>query len=109
MILKCVFIIDIERLTSDKVDLLTRLQEDLKIANDCEKCVYEHFNTVKYFISVLTMKEKAISGMMAAEHRRDTDVEERISHLKKVIRSQLLSFYADVLTLCNGVDRSLRN
>ena len=64
------------------------------------------------FISVLTMKEKTISGMMAAVHRRDTDVEEReerISHLKKVIRSQLLSLCADVLTLCNGVDRSLRN
>ena len=66
------------------------------------------------FISVLTMKEKTISGMMAAVHRRDTDVEEReerISHLKKVIRSQLLSLCvcADVLTLCNGVNRSLRN
>ena len=46
--------------------------------------------------------------MMAA--RRDTDVEEReerISHLKKVIRSQSLCVCADVLTLCNGVD--LRN
>ena len=34
------------------------------------------------------MRDKAISGMMAAVHRRDTDVEEReerISHLKKVI------------------------
>ena len=40
------------------------------------------------------MKEKAISGMMATVHKRDTDVEEReewIGHLKKVIRSQLLS------------------
>ena len=62
------------------------------------------------------MREKAISGMMAAVRRRDTDVEEReerISHLKKVIRSQLLSLCvcvrADLLTLCNGVDRSLRN
>ena len=61
------------------------------------------------------MREKAISGMMAAVHRRDTDVEEReerISHLKKVIRSQLLSLCvcADVLIdLCNVVDRSLRN
>ena len=39
------------------------------------------------FISVLTMREKAISGMMAAVRRRDTDVEEteeRISHLKRV-------------------------
>ena len=64
---------------------------------------------MEYFISVLTMREKAISGMMAAVHRRDTDVEEReerISHLKKVIRSQLLSLCvcvcvcADVLMLC---------
>ena len=34
---------------------------------------------------VLTMKEKAISGMMASARRRDADVEEReerISHLK---------------------------
>ena len=33
---------DIERLTSDKADLLTRLQcyeEDLKAANDCENCL----------------------------------------------------------------------
>ena len=58
------------------------------------------------------MREKAVSGMMAAVHRRDTDVEEReerISCLKKVIRSQLLCACADVLTLCNGVDRSLKN
>ena len=89
---------DIERLTSDKADQLTRLQcceEDLKTASECENCViYEQFNTVEYFILVLSMREKAISGMMAAVHRRDTDVEEReerISHLKKVIRSQLLS------------------
>ena len=44
---------------------------------------------MKYFISVLRMREKAISGMMALW--RDTDVEEleeRNSHLKKV---QLLS------------------
>ena len=46
---------DIERLTSDKADLRTRLQcyeEDLKTANECENCViimilcedrYEHF------------------------------------------------------------------
>ena len=33
---------DIERLTSDKTDLLTRLQcceEDLKTASECENCV----------------------------------------------------------------------
>ena len=55
---------------------------------------------------VSTMREKSISGMMAAVHRRDTDVEERekrISHLKKVTR--LACVCADVL--CNGVDRSL--
>lgn len=42
------------------------------------------------FISVLKMREKAISGMMAEVHRRDTDVkerEERIGHLKKVTKS----------------------
>ena len=54
-----------------------------------------------YFsFSVLRMSEKAISDMMAAVHRRDTDVEEReerISHLKKVIRSQLLSLRVCVL------------
>ena len=41
------------------------------------------------------MREKTISGMMTAVHRRDTDVEgreERTSHLNKVIRSQLLVF-----------------
>ena len=41
---------DIERLTSDKADLLTRLhcyEEDLKIANECEN--YEMFDTVEYF------------------------------------------------------------
>ena len=35
------FVADIERLTSDKADLLTRLQcceEDLKTANECENC-----------------------------------------------------------------------
>ena len=35
-------IADIERLTSDKADLLRRLQcceEDLKTANECENCV----------------------------------------------------------------------
>ena len=40
-------------------------------------------------ISVLRLREKAISGMMATVHRKDTDVEEReerISHLKRVIR-----------------------
>ena len=47
------------------------------------------------------------AGMMAAVHRRDTDVEkreERISHFK-VIRSRWLV----CATLCNGIDRSLRN
>ena len=36
------FVADIERLTSDKADLLTRLQcceEDLKTANECENCM----------------------------------------------------------------------
>ena len=66
------------------------------------------------------MREKAISGMMATVHRRDTDVEEReerISHLKKVIRLSesdhsclaCVCVCVCVLTLCNGVDRSLRN
>ena len=39
------------------------------------------------FILVLTLREKAISGMMAAVHRSDTNVEERedrISHLKVI-------------------------
>ena len=58
------------------------------------------------------MREKAISGMRSAVHRRDTDVEEReerISHLKEVIidDSSLGCVCADVLTLCG--DRSLRN
>ena len=45
---------------------------------------------INLFYVVLRMREKSISGMMAAVHRRDTDVEEReerIGHLKKVIRS----------------------
>ena len=97
---------DIERLSSDKADLLTRLQryeEDLKTANECEICVNygcSSINTV--LISVMRMREKAISGMMKAAHRRDTNVEEReemTSHLKKVIRSRLLVFAcADMLT-----------
>ena len=40
------------------------------------------------------MREKALSGMMAAVHWRDTDVEEReerISHLKKVITAAYLN------------------
>ena len=47
------------------------------------------------------MREKAVSGMMAAVHRRDTDVEEReerISHLKKVI----VHITAALVDLCNG-------
>ena len=39
------FVSDIERLTSDKADLLTRLQcceEDLKTANECESHNHEH-------------------------------------------------------------------
>ena len=71
---------DIKRLTSDKADLLTRLQcceEDLKTANECENCVITIFKLID-FISVLRMREKAISGMMVAVHRRDTDVEERL-------------------------------
>ena len=79
---------DNERLTSDKADLLTRLrccEDDLKTVTECENCVMCVFQ-VNVFTLVLTMREKAISGMMAAVHRRDTDVEreERISHLKKV-------------------------
>ena len=34
--------------------------------------------------SVLTMKEKAISGMMAGAHRETIDKDERITHLTKV-------------------------
>ena len=84
---------DIERLTSDKADLLTRLQcceEDLKTVNECEIYVIRFFSILILRL-VLRMKDKAISGMMATVHRRDTDVEEREDHLKKVIRSQLLS------------------
>ena len=43
---------DIERLTSDKADLLTRLQcyeEDLKTANECENCSVMLFDAVEYF------------------------------------------------------------
>ena len=58
-------------------------------------------------ISVLRMKEKAISGMMATVRRRHTDVEEgeeRISHLKRVIRWQLLNLCVDY-----AVCRRLKN
>ena len=43
-------------------------------------------------LKVLRMREKVISSMMSVVHRRDTDVEEReerISHLMKVLASQL--------------------
>ena len=69
---------DIERLTSDKADLTDRLQcfeEDLKTANECENLLCGM--SIIFLIAVLKMREKAISGMMAAVHRRDTDVEER--------------------------------
>ena len=100
-----------DQLTIDKADLLSRLQlseENFKTADECENCFL--FVVCYLYFIVLRLREKAISGMMAAVHRRDTDVEEReerISHLKKVIRSQLLSLC--VLTSCNGVHRSLRN
>ena len=46
---------DIERLTSDKADLLTRLQcfeEDLKIANECENCEFLHNSELFHFTSI---------------------------------------------------------
>ena len=101
MLLLCIerqkFVEDIERLTSEKADLLTRLKhckEELKTAKECENCVMD----VSYvlwdaIISVSIMREKAVSGMMAASRRTDTDVEVRkkaTSPLKKVIRSQQL-------------------
>ena len=45
------FVADVERLTSDKADLLTRLQcceEDLKTANECENC-----NFISYVVECL--------------------------------------------------------
>ena len=45
---------DMERLTSDKADLLSRLksyEEDLKAANECENCgVMNMFDTMEYFV-----------------------------------------------------------
>ena len=65
----------IERLTSE----LESCKEDLKTANECEHYYNDH--TCNYLIhvciSVLMMRDKAISGMLAASSRRDTDVEER--------------------------------
>ena len=76
---------DNERLTSDKTDLLFRLQcyeEDLKAANECKKLgISSNTFTIN---SVLTMKEKAISGMMVAVHRETIDKDDRITHLTKV-------------------------
>ena len=49
------------------------------------------------------VKEKSVSGMMVVVHRRDTDAEvreERISQLKKVIRSHAWLFNLCLLTLC---------
>ena len=76
---------DNERLTSDKTDLLFRLQcyeEDLKAANECKKLGIS--NNTFTINSVLTMKEKAISGMMVAVHRETIDKDDRITHLTKV-------------------------
>ena len=64
---------DIERLTSDKADLLTRLQcceEDLKIATTCES----HYNNeidILFQLIVSIMREKALSGMLAAAAGRE--------------------------------------
>ena len=46
-----------------------------------------------FLIAVLKMREKAISGMMAAVHRRDTDVEEReerISNLNSKLKVYII-------------------
>ena len=42
------------------------------------------------FISVLTIRDKAISGMMAVHTREMEKREKMISHLKEVIKSKLL-------------------
>ena len=76
-------------MTSDKTDLISRLQcceNDLKEANECKKTGY--FNLLTFTInSVLTMKGKAISGMMAALDRETIDKDDRITHLTKVTQS----------------------
>ena len=68
---------DIERLTSDKEDLLTKLQcyeEDLKRANECKLVSVYMFNAVVSLLVyiVLWMREKSISGMLAAIRRGNT-------------------------------------
>ena len=74
---------DIERLTSDKTDLLLRMQceKDLKEVNECKNWVFQIANTFT-INSVLKMREKAISGMMATAAGREKD--ERITHMTKV-------------------------
>ena len=46
---------DIERLTSDRADLLLRIQcyeKDLKAANECKNWVFQITNTIYYQFSV---------------------------------------------------------
>ena len=73
---------DIERLTSDKADLLTRLQcfeKDLKTANECEcPCARSMQLSVISLCLVLIMREKAVSGMLATTSRGDGGVKETI-------------------------------
>ena len=67
---------DIERLTSDRADLRSKLhcyEEDLKAANERKNWVFQIANTHVTNNSVLTMREKAISGMMAAAAHREKD------------------------------------
>ena len=65
--------------------------------------------TVYELCLVSRMREKAVSGMMATVHKKDTDVEEReerISHLKKV----MLDLYVFALIIImHDCDRSLKN
>ena len=75
---------DNERLTSDRADLRSKLQcyeKDLKEVNECKNWVFQIANTFT-INSVLKMREKAISGMMATAAGREKDA--KITHLTKV-------------------------
>ena len=75
---------DIERLTSDRADLRSKLQcceKYLKEVYECKNWVFQIANTFT-INSVSKLREKTISGMMAAAAGREKD--ERITHLTKV-------------------------
>ena len=72
-----------KRLTSDKEDLIARLQcceEDLKTANECESYSHYFYEYAMYFYLVSMMREKAL---MAAADKRHSGVKELVETIKQ--------------------------